>query len=176
MATGWLDAGMQVEVRAATADDAAPIRDVHLASIEGMGGEEYDDEQVAAWAHDRDPGEYPIDAPDAHLVVAERDDRVVGFGWLKPDAGDYLEAAVEGEVTAIYVHPSVARQGVGTAIYDELEARARQQGVGSLGLWASHNAVAFYESCGYSPVTEHTVEFSDGVEGFVVEMRKEIHG
>lgn len=149
---------------------------MHLASIEGLAGGDYDDEQVAAWAHDRDPGDYPIGSPDAHVVVAERGDRVVGFGWMKPDADDYFEAAVEGEITAVYVHPSVAREGVGTRIYDELEATARQYGIDSLGLWASRNAVSFYEAQGYRRVTEHVVEFHDDVEGTVVEMRKATTG
>lgn len=163
---------MDVEVREATADDAEQIRAVHLASIEGLAGGEYDDEQVAAWAHDRDPDDYPIGSPDAHVVVAEAGDRIVGFGWLKPDADDYLQGAVEGEITAVYVHPSVARRGVGTRVYEELEATARRRGVGSLGLWASLPAVAFYETLGFRRTAEHTVEFSDGVEGTVVEMRK----
>ena len=66
------------------------------------------------------------------------------------------------------------RNGVGTRLYTELEAEARQRGVESLGLWASRNAVSFYEAQGYRPVTEHTIEFDDGVEGTVVEMRKQL--
>lgn len=163
---------MDVEVREATPADAGAIRTVHLASIEGQAGASYDDEQVDAWAHDRDPEEYPIGSPDAHLVVAEDDDRIVGFGWLETEADDHVGGATEGEIRAIYVHPSVARRGVGSRIYEELEATARQAGIDSLGLWASRNAVTFYEAQGYRRVTDHVVEFHDGVEGTVVEMRK----
>lgn len=165
---------MQITVREATVDDADRIRDVHVASIEGLAEQAYDESQVAAWAHDRDPDEYPIDAPETYAVVAERDDRLVGFGWTKADADDYFLAAADGEITAVYVRPSVAGEGVGSRIYGELEAHARGQGVESLGLWASLNAVAFYESRGFTRVTDHVHEFHDGVEGTVVEMRKSL--
>ena len=161
-------------VREAVPDDAPRMRDLHLASIEALGPQAYSDEQVAAWAHDRDPAEYPIASDETHVLVAEHDERLLGFGWLKPEADDYLETAVDGEITALYVHPSVARQGVGTRLYAELEAKARRRGVESLGLWAARNAVSFYEAQGYRRVTDHTIEFDDDIEGTVVEMRKNL--
>jgi putative acetyltransferase len=168
---------MDVRVREAVPEDAPRILDVHLDAIEALGPAAYSDEQVAAWAHDRDPAEYPIETDETYALVAEAESEVVGFGWMKPDADDYFETAVDGEITAVYVHPSVARQGVGTRLYAELEAEARQRGVESLGLWASRNALSFYETQGYQRVTGHTIEFSDGVEGTVVEMRKRLsHG
>ncbi|MFB6253721.1 MAG: GNAT family N-acetyltransferase [Halobacteriaceae archaeon] len=163
---------MSVRIRKAVPEDATVIRDLHIASIEGLAGGEYNEEQVEAWAHDRDPSEYPITNADAYVVVAELDDQIVGFGQMKPDADDYFQATVDGEITAIYIHPSVARQGIGTRIYDELEAEARRNDVESLGLWASLNAVSFYETQGYQRIIEHTHEFSAGVEGTVVEMKK----
>jgi putative acetyltransferase len=177
---------MDVRVREAVPDDASRILDVHLDAIEALGPAAYSDEQVAAWAHDRDPAEYPLETDETYAVVAERnggdnsedpDSRLVGFGWMRPDADDYFETAVDGEITALYVHPSVARQGVGTRLYAELEAEARRRSIESLGLWASRNAVPFYEAQGYRRVTEHTIEFDDGVEGTVVEMQKRLtHG
>lgn len=166
---------MDISVREAAATDAHSIRDVHLASIDGLAGQCYDDEQVAAWAHDRDPESYPIESPETFFLVAERGDRIVGFGWMKPEADDYFQTTVEVEITAVYIHPSVARQNVGSRIYEELEAYARLENIRSLGLWASLNAVSFYESHGYTVVTEHTLEFHDGVEGGVVEMRKTLN-
>jgi len=164
---------MDVVVREAVPDDAPRIRAVHLDAIESLGGQAYSDEQVAAWAHDRDPAEYPVETGETYAVVAEAGDRLVGFGWMRPDAED-LVAPVGGEITAVYVDPSVARQGVGTRLCTELESEARRRGVESLGLWASRNAVPFYKTQDYRRVTEHTIEFDDGVEGTVVEMRKRL--
>jgi putative acetyltransferase len=150
---------MEVSVREAVPGDARDIRDVHLASIEGLAGQRYSDDQVRAWAHDRDPDEYPIESGETYFVVAERDARIVGFGWMKPTADDYFQTDVAGEITAIYVHPTVARSGVGTQLYDELEAHAVRVGLDSLGLWASLNAVLFYEEKGYSRVAAHEHEY-----------------
>lgn len=161
---------MDVQVREASSSDASSIRDVHLASIEELAGAAYSPEQVSAWAHDRDPDAYPIESSEAYVVVAESSERIVGFGWMKPEADDYLDVDVEGEITAVYVHPSVARQGVGTRIYTELEAEARRLSVESLGLWASLNSVGFYKSQGYTRVTKQTLEFDDAVVVPVVEM------
>lgn len=170
--TGRFDFVMSVVVREAIPDDGEEIRDVHLASIEELGGLHYENIQVEAWAHDRDPDGYPIESAETYFLVAERDDRIVGFGQMKPDADEYFEAAVDGEITAVYVHPSASRQGIGTRIYTELEDEARRQRVDSLGLWASLNAVPFYETHGYQRVTEHVHDFHGGIEGTVVEMIK----
>lgn len=164
---------MEFSVREAVAGDAQRIRDVHLASIEGLGTQSYTEEQVAAWAHDRNPEEYPIDSQDTYFVVAENGTAVIGFGWMKPDAGEYFRTEVGGEITAIYIHPSVTRHGVGSRIYTELEAQAIRQDIDSLGLWASRNAVPFYEAHGYERVTEHRHEYQDGIEITLVEMEKQ---
>lgn len=163
---------MKLSVREATAADARRIRDVHVASIEALGRQGYNNEQVGAWARGRSPTDYPLESNETYVIVAERDGQVVGFGWMKPDADEYVRPAVDGEITAVYVHPSVARRGVGSRIYEALESHAERENVDSLGLWASRNAVPFYESHGYERVDEHVHEFDDGVAGTVVEMRK----
>lgn len=91
---------------------------------------------------------------------------------MKPVADEYFQASVEGEITAVYVDPTVAGEGIGKHIYSKLEAYAYDQNVSSLGLWASLNAVPFSDAMGYERVTDHSHEFQVGVEGRIVEMRK----
>ncbi|ERG89736.1 MAG: sortase related acyltransferase [halophilic archaeon J07HX5] len=164
---------MAVSIRVATPNDAERIRDVHLRSIEELGGQAYSETQVEAWAHDRDPGEYPIETETTHVLVAE-DDAVLGFGWLRYDAGEHLQALVDGEIVAVYVHPSAARRGVGSQLYSALEAEADRRGLELLGLWASLNAVPFYKTHGYDRVTDHALELRAGVELTVTELRKRL--
>ena len=165
-----------MRIRDATPADAEAVRRVHADSIEGLGPEAYSQEQVEAWALGCESADYDaaIRQTDAFLV-AERDGEVVGFGSLdlEPSEQDY-ESSPDAEITGVYVHPSVVREGVGTALYGELEERARVADVDTLGLLASRNAVSFYEAMGYERVAEHDHEFSShestGVTGTVVEL------
>jgi putative acetyltransferase len=72
---------MEVDIREATPDDALAVRDVDIASIEGLGPSAYDPEVVAAWAHDRDPAEYPITADDSALSSPKRGNSSGSDGW-----------------------------------------------------------------------------------------------
>lgn len=111
------------------------------------------------------------------MLVAEQEG-VVGFGMLALAEPEDCQADADAEVTAVYVHPDAGREGVGAALYEELERRARAHDVGTLALHASRNAVPFYESHGYERVTEHVHEFATNearsVTGTVVEMSKEL--
>jgi putative acetyltransferase len=167
-----------VSIRDAVPDDAEAIRTVHRASITGLGPQAYDDEQVAAWARGCADADYraAIQSPELDYVVAEQGCEVVGFGSLRDPAPDHSDDVIDAEITAVYVHPSVAREGVGSRIADELEIRARDADATILGLTASLPAVPFYASRGYERVEERTHEFSagagTGVTGTVVEMRR----
>lgn len=166
-----------MEIRDATGNDAPAIRRVHEASIRGLGPETYDDRQVEAWAAGCASADYAasIDEDGSEFVVAEDDGTILGFGSLSHDADDY-PIHVDTEVTAVYVAPSAAREGVGTAILDELETRARARGAERLVLTASQNAVPFYRRHGYVRHRSIQHEFSPGestgVTGTVVEMVK----
>ena len=161
-----------MEVREARPADAEAVFEAHHAAIERLGPQAYDDEQVAAWGEGGSPDDYGFEDPDEFYVVAELDGAVRGFGCLTLSAGEHLRADVDAEVTGVYVHPDAVREGVGTALLERLEEEARERGIESLGLWASLNAVGFYEHHGYERVAERTHEFSGGVEGTVLEMRK----
>jgi putative acetyltransferase len=108
-----------------------------VAAVEAFGPDAYDEDQVEAWAVAANPDF----ADGQHWLVAERDETVTGWGRLDPEAG---------EVTGTYVHPDHAREGVGTALLAALEGYARGAGIADLYLWASRNAVGFYERAGYT--------------------------
>lgn len=167
-------------VREAEPADAEEIRRVHYASIRELGTQAYSQEQVEAWASGCESADYTsvVESDELECVVAEADGEIVGFGTLKIGTPAEYEAEADAEVTGVYVHPSAAREGVGTRIYTDLERRARSHDVQVLRLSASRNAVSFYEAHGYERVREYTHEFSShestGVTGEVVEMRKDL--
>lgn len=170
-----------MEVREATRADAEALRCVHRASIEGLGPAAYSPKQVAAWAKGCESADYAagIESEDTYFVVSECENGdMLGFGALSFEAPADYEATVDAEVTGVYVHPSKAREGVGTELLTALERAARNDDIERLGLSASLNAVAFYESRGYERVRTYDHEFSSdastGVTGEVVEMKKEL--
>ncbi len=155
-----------------------------VASIRAFGPAAYDERQVTAWAHVDDPV-YPVDDPGQLLLVAEVDgedgEAVDGDDGDESDgapvfAGVGHVAPAEEEVYAVYVHPDHAREGVGTALLEELEAAARDRGCDRLGLTASRNAVPFYEAAGYERTgsVEHDPTGPHDVTLECVRMRKRL--
>jgi putative acetyltransferase len=173
-------------LRPAREGDTERMAAAHAAATVALGRAAYDERQVRAWARGR--YDYPVGEDGVRLVVAVREreggdgegayDEVLGFGEGRFAPADYLSTGdrepPDGEVRAVYVHPAAARQGVGQALYDDLERAARAAGVDSLGLWASLNAVGFYERQGFERVAERDHEFADEVAATVVEMQKSL--
>lgn len=95
--------------------------------------------------------------PDRHLLVAERDGRIVAFASCGPERPmlEHLSAGVSrGEVYALYAHPAAWSTGAGAALLaaalERLAADGRPQAV----LWvleANARARAFYERHGWLP-------------------------
>lgn len=169
-----------MRLREAMPVDSESVRSVHFESITELGLDGYTQDQVNAWAQGCQSADYAmaIESEDFYYIVAEDDRGVIGFGSLKFDVPGTDEVSIDAEVTAVYVHPTVVREGVGSTIYADLEQQAREHGVQTLGLTASLNAVPFYESQEYQTVQEHAHEFSSHestiVEGQVVEMVKQL--
>lgn len=145
---------------------------MHEKSIRELAPVAYSQDVVSAWAGEKDPDKYQIESDETYFLVAEIDDGVVGFGELRPEAGEYFQADIEGEIRAVYVHPDFTRQGVGTVIYQRLESEAKKLQLDSVGLWSSINAREFYEELGFETVEEITYEFGGEVEGPAIEMKR----
>ncbi|WP_458187583.1 GNAT family N-acetyltransferase [Haladaptatus sp. NG-WS-4] len=157
-----------ISIRSATEADAAAILDLHVASIQAFGPESYHDEQVDAWATKPDGSEpYRKSVRDdaVYIAVAEIDGELAGFGRVDFDTET---------VDAVYVHPHYARRGVGARLLSHLEARGREEGLDSLSLYASLNAVEFYDQAGYERVATVEHETTGGVELACVEMTRDL--
>ena len=165
---------MDVQFREATRADVNRLCEINRAAIETLGAEPYDDRQISAWKSGVDPALSPLEDSDTHFLVAETDEYVVGFGWMKPEADEYFTVGVTGEITGMYVHPNAARKGIGIRLLDELEQFGRDASINSIGLWASLNAVPFYEKHGYETVTKQALEYDKGIEVPVEEMKKRV--
>ena len=87
------------------------------------------------------------------LVAEAGGGRIAGFGQLDPR---------EGVVQACYVDPDFGRRGAGRALMAALESEARLLGRATLTLDASLNAIAFYESLGWTRGADARHELAPG--------------
>jgi len=157
-----------VQIREATPVDREAITRTHVASVRGVEDPVYDDEELAVWESGAAATSYPLDDPDVVFLVAEWDEEIAGFA----------EASIaEAELDKLYVDPSYQHRGVATSLSEAVDRRLRSQGVESLSVEASLNAVPFYERVGYERVGTHQKPVTiDGtaVEIAVVDMEKRL--
>ena len=78
--------------------------------------------------------------PDYDHAIALLDDEVVGTGRLLPD----------GTIGRMAVAQSVRGRGVGAAVLEVLEDRARERGLTQVELHAQVHALGFYDRAGYT--------------------------
>jgi ribosomal protein S18 acetylase RimI-like enzyme len=167
-----------MHVREMTALDRDPVVALHRRAARELGAEAYGERRARAWAGGRCHCEYGLRDADATFVVAvtaasetrapatERlpgpgEGDVAGYGHLQRDVG---------EVQAVYVSPTYAREGVGSRLLACLEARARDADLESLELVSSKNAVEFYDRHGYRVTEETTVTTSGDGETATLEV------
>ena len=133
-----------VHVRELHPDEDATFRKIHHASVHGLAADHYPQEILDKWSAPIHEGEQVQPRCEGQIrLVAELDGEPVGIGALFPD---------KSQLDAVYVLPSAARKGVGTALVREIERIAIERGVKQLHLDASLNAEPFYLAMGYEVV------------------------
>ncbi|MBA2622921.1 MAG: GNAT family N-acetyltransferase [Chthoniobacterales bacterium] len=174
----------KVTVRVAELSDVDQIRDLIVVSARALSRDYYKSEQIeAAIAH-----VFGVDTTliaDATYFVAEEKGELVGCGgWSKRRTlfgGDQYAARDPGladpardaaRIRAFFVHPKLARQGVGRTLLTRCEAEARAAGYKSAELMSTLPGVSFYETNGYLPRPRTTFTVGEDVEIEFVPMRK----
>jgi putative acetyltransferase len=130
------------------AEDTAVLAAIFAASIEELTGDDYNEAQQEAWASAADDeDQFGKRLASELTLVATLQNSPVGFAALK--GADHIDM--------LYVHPSVAGQGVGAMLADALEKLAGGRGVKSLTVDASDNAQTFFAKRGYVAKQRNTV-------------------
>ncbi|WKE66886.1 GNAT family N-acetyltransferase [Gallaecimonas kandeliae] len=139
---------MPLRVRPYRADDAGALARLFYESVHRSALGPYSQAELDAWAP------YPIDQAlwqrklnELKPLVAEEDSQVLGFMTL--ERGGFIGLA--------FSHPDHQRRGVATALYQALEAQAREQGLARLSVDASKLARPFFEGQGFVVVRENQV-------------------
>ena len=89
----------------------------------------------------------PAQLANGQVLVAEIDDRVVGFA-----------AIVGGELDGLFVEPQLWRCGIGAALVDAATHEARNRGL-AVTVIANPAAHGFYEKCGFAVEGEAQTRF-----------------
>jgi len=128
-------------------EDTPILIDLFKDTVRRVNSRDYTPEQVRAWAPDEvDPARWAV-LIDRHTVVAEADDRVVGFTDLESD----------GHIDRFFVHADFQGQGVGRAMLTEVVAEAVRLGVYRLYAEVSITARPFFGRHGFALVAEQKV-------------------
>jgi len=110
-----------------------------------------------------------VPRPGSATFVAELDGQVVGFASVGRSRDD--EAETEGELYAIYLHPSRWDQGIGRALLERAEESMRTSGFERAILWVmegNERGERFYRAAGWQH-DGRKVDAFQGVE--VAELR-----
>ncbi|MGE0632620.1 MAG: GNAT family N-acetyltransferase [Pseudobdellovibrionaceae bacterium] len=162
-----------IKLRRAVAFDAAAIQEVHKDSIRNIASSFYPPEIISAWSNHLGTQDtirkhqMAIDAGTEVVIVAEFEDKIVGFGTMVPQTG---------ELRAVYVSSSAKRQGIATQILSSLENLARGFGLSELHMDASISAEAFYKARGFVELERKKHKLSSGAEMDCVVMKKRLDG
>jgi len=89
----------------------------------------------------------PAQIANGQVIVAQIDDRIVGFA-----------AVVGGELDGLFVEPELWGQGIGSDLVNAATHQARRKGL-ALKVIASPGARPFYETCGFSVEGEEQTRF-----------------
>jgi putative acetyltransferase len=130
------------------AADTPLLAAIFAASILELTGDDYNEAQQEAWAATVEDEEALAKRLAGQLtLIATLQNSPVGFASLK--GADHIDM--------LYVHPSVAGQGVASMLCDALEKLAGSRGAKSLIVDASDTALDFFKKRGYVAKQRNTV-------------------
>ncbi|MEO1133168.1 MAG: GNAT family N-acetyltransferase [Cyanobacteria bacterium J06639_1] len=129
-------------IRSALASEFSTVLDLQAESLRGIGGGCYTTAQVESLVKGQG---LQRERRDEVLLVAEREDGIVGFVAIDP---------VHPRLSGLYVRPACARQGIGTALLQGAEHRVRKRRSRVMVVLSSMVAVEFYRSRGYRYISK----------------------
>src|SRR6185295_9417257 len=121
------------------ASDAPMLAQIFVAAIQELTGDDYNEAQQTAWATAaEDEDAFGRKLAGELTLIATLQNSPIGFASLK--GADHIDM--------LYVHPSLAGQGVGAMLIDALEKLAGGRGAKALSVDASDNAIDFFRKHG----------------------------
>jgi putative acetyltransferase len=138
-------------LRPMLAEDTPMLAAIFAASIEELTGDDYSEAQQEAWVQAAEDEEaFGKRLAGQLTLIATIQSSPVGFASLK--GADHIDM--------LFVHPSVAGQGVATMLIDALEKLAGARGAKTLTVDASDTAEPLFRKRGYTPKQRNTVSLN----------------
>jgi putative acetyltransferase len=150
--------------------DGPALERLYRASVTAIGPGHYAPEQVAAWA---------ARAPSPERFAALMADGRLGL--VSEGAGGaplaFADLERNGHIHFFYCAPEAAGTGVAAALYDRLEAAAREQGIARLWAEASEPALRFFRRRGFNLLHRRDFEIEGvAIHNYAVEKRLDATG
>ena len=137
-----------MKIRLFEKQDAEKIAQLFHETVREINIRHYSSPQVQAWApdniHFRD---WENICSNRFTYVADDNSAIAGFGELESN----------GYIDCFYCHKDYQRRGVGSLIYQAIEAKALELGLKHLTTEASITAKPFFQRMGFSVVKEQEV-------------------
>ena len=138
-----------IKIRLFNPQDAEQIAQLFHQTIREVNINDYSINQVKAWAPDdiyfRD---WVSVCSEKFTYVADDNGTIAGFGELESD----------GHIDCFYCHKNYQRRGVGSKIYQAIEAKANELRIHRLYTEASITAKPFFLGMGFSIIKKQQVE------------------
>jgi putative acetyltransferase len=137
-----------MEVRLFQTQDAEQIARLFHETVREINVRDYSNSQVEAWApEDIQFRNWVEVCSNRFTYVADDDGVIAGFGELEPN----------GHIDCFYCHKNYQRCGVGSRIYQAIEAKAYELSLNRLFVEASITAKPFFQRMGFAVVKEQEV-------------------
>jgi GNAT superfamily N-acetyltransferase len=169
-------------VRRATFADRSGILELQHLSLRVLGRDLYSEHEIESYLKYTPTLEQHL-IEDSTYYVARIGERLAGCGgWSvkKPAYSAVTQDAVlhpqrtTAKVRAMYVHPYLARRGVGRQLLGVIERAILEAGYEEASLDATVGGVLLYTRCGYTPVGETYAVLPNGARFRFVCMHKRL--
>lgn len=158
-----------VTFRAMALVDVPAVRALHALSFATLARALHTPEQIAGHVALIDSAAYEAELQRCHVELALRNNEeiVATAGWIAVP-----ERPGTARIRKVFVHPNIARCGLGSRMVRRAEAAARRSGYGRMIVRANINAVPLYLKLGYVKIEDVMMDVGDGIMLPAVMMEK----
>jgi putative acetyltransferase len=137
-----------LKIRLFESQDAEQIAQLFHETVREVNIQDYSSNQVKVWAPDDIYFRNWVEVCSSRFTfVADDEGIIAGFGELETD----------GHIDCFYCHKNYQRRGVGSQIYQAIEAKANELSLSRLFVEASITAKPFFQRQGFSVLKEQEV-------------------